>query len=202
MDSKIEQRKSNINETQPEKLNFGPPPGPPKCHKDYDGHSPLEYAGLEAVAHHLAEPKSLRQFKSDSDLAKYFRVTRMTIHRSKKNIDVIKRANWLAMRNKLAGDLIARREYPSIVQKAVEMAQRGNIKAMEFCAARAWPKDQDLTRELSLDELIAESEKEEEEVALPTYRAEQIEDQKLVEREAPEAPEREDRMEESENHSE
>jgi hypothetical protein len=127
----------------------------------------------------------------------------MTIHRAKKNFDVIKRANWLSMRNTLSGDLIARREYPSIMEKAVEMAEQGNIKAMEFCAARAWPKDQDLTRELNIDELIAMSEKEEEELGdLPTWLTKQIEDQRLVQPEAPEAPEKNHLLGESETDSE
>lgn len=47
----------------------------------YDGHEPLEYPGHEAVAQYLAAPESLREFKSFSDLANHFHVSRMTIHR-------------------------------------------------------------------------------------------------------------------------
>src|SRR5579864_446012 len=95
------------------KIRFGPPSGPrrPRDEK-YDGHKPLEYPGHEALAEYLATPKSLREYKSDRDLAEHFQVTRMTVHRAKKDVDVIKRANWLSMRNKLAGHLIVRREYP------------------------------------------------------------------------------------------
>jgi hypothetical protein len=168
-----------------EKPEFGAPNGPrqPRNEK-YDGHEPLEYPGHEAVARHLATPMSEREFKSDSDLADHFHVTRMTIHRTKKDIDVIKRAHWLSRRNRLAGELVARREYPSIIEKAVHMAKEGNIKAMEFCAKRAFPGDQEQADLLSLEEFVALS--EEEPLAFPTWCTRKVEDEELIEFEVPE----------------
>jgi hypothetical protein len=144
-----------LTEAQLEKVGFGAPPRSRKSRSEnYDGHQPLEYSGLEAVAWHLATPKSLREFKSDSDLARHFHVARITIHRTKKDIDVIKRAHWLSMRNKLAGDLILRCEYPSIIEKVVELAKKGNIKAMDFCADPAFPSYQKLSQSLNVEELL------------------------------------------------
>jgi hypothetical protein len=64
---------------------------------------------------------------------------------------------WLSMRNKLAEDLVVRREYPTIMEKAVDMAKKGTIRAMEFCADRAWPEDQELEDEMTLSEMLRES---------------------------------------------
>ena len=163
-------------------IQFGAPSGPRRPRNEkYDGHQPLEYPGFEAVAQHLATPKSLREYISDSDLAKHFHVSRMTIHRAKKDIDVIKRAHWLSMRNKLAGDLVVRREYPSIMEKAAEIAEEGNVKAMEFCAKQAWPGDQELKDSLSLEFLIATSD---DEYIPPSHIMKKIEDRQAAEREA------------------
>lgn len=127
---------------QSEKIRYGAPDGPrPKGSENYDGHTPLEWPGHEAMAQQLAVPKSQRGFKSDKDMAKYFQVDRVTLGRWKKNINVIKRAHWLAMQNKIEGELVARREFVPIAEKAVEMAKEGNIKAMEFCVDLAFPED-------------------------------------------------------------
>jgi hypothetical protein len=56
----------------------------------------------------------------------------MTVHRAKKDIDVIKRAHWLSMHNKLIADLVVHREIVPIVDKATEMAKEGNIAAMKL----------------------------------------------------------------------
>jgi hypothetical protein len=142
----------------------------------------IEFPGLEAVAQYLATSKSLREFKSDSDLAEHFGVSRMTIHRAKKDIDVIKRAYWLSMRNQLDGDLVARREYPAIMEKAVELAlEGGKIKAMEFCVKRAWPEAQKLADSLSLRELITTND---EEIILPSHLKDEVEDEKAAESKA------------------
>jgi hypothetical protein len=110
-------------------------------------------------------------------------MTRITIHRAKKDIDVIKRAHWLSMRNKLAGDLVARREYPLIVEKAAEIAKEGNVKAMEFCAKRAWPGDQELTESLTLKELIVMND---DEIFIESDDLKEIGDGQAAEREAAE----------------
>jgi hypothetical protein len=142
---KVDKKRKGIVDTskaQSEKVRFGAPCGPRITESEnYDGRTPIKWPGHEAVAQYLAAPKSRREFKSDSDLAKHFQVDRMTIHRWKNAPDVIKRAHWLSMQNKMVGDTIARREYVSIIEKAVELAKNGNIPAMKFCAERAFPED-------------------------------------------------------------
>jgi hypothetical protein len=163
--------------SQSEKIRYGAPDGPrPKGSENYDGHTALESPGHEAMAQQLAVPKSQREFKSDKDMAKYFDVARMTLNRWKKNINVIKRAHWLAMQNKIEGELIARREFVPIVEKAVEMAKEGNIKAMEFCVNLAFPEDKQAIKSrissLSLPEVLERAEIEYEkhaEMMTPTW---------------------------------
>jgi hypothetical protein len=158
-------------------IRFGGPNGPrqPRNEK-YDGHQPLEYPGLEAVAQHLATPKSLREFKSDSDLAKHFHVTRMTVLRAKKDIDVIKRAHWLSMRNILIGDVVVRREFPSIAEEVTEMAKERNIAAMKLCIELACREDKQAKKSdissSSLEEVLERAEIEYEkhsEMMTPTF---------------------------------
>jgi len=38
----------------------------------------------------------------------------------------------------MVGDLRARRAWPRIMQKAVEMASKGDLQAIKFCESRAW----------------------------------------------------------------
>ncbi len=121
------------------KIRFGASDGPRRKRKGkYDGSSPLIYLGHETVAQHLALPKSLRKFKSDGDIAKHFSVERMTVYRWKKDPDVIQRAYFLSIHNQMVGDLRARRAWPRIMQKAVEMASKGDLQAIKFCESRAW----------------------------------------------------------------
>jgi transposase len=134
----------NFNEidAQSDKIRYGAPDGPRKNRrKYYDGQEPLEFLGHEAAAWFLAFPKAQRDFMSIAALAKHFNVTRVTVYRWIQDIDVMKRADSLSLQNKIAGNLAARREYVSIIEKAVEMAKEGNIKAMEFCADRAFPEN-------------------------------------------------------------
>jgi hypothetical protein len=151
-------------EVQSEKIRYGAPDGPRhKRRGKYDGRSPLNYPGHEAVAQYLAAPKSLREFRSDMDLAKHFQVTRMTIYRWKNDVDVMQRAYWLSMRNQMAGDLVARREWPQIMEKAVEMAKRGDVHAMKFCESRAWAEDlrveqSQLSASVSIEDLLGTGE--------------------------------------------
>jgi len=59
---------------QPEKIRYGAPDGPrPEGSENYNGHTPIEWAGLEAVAQYLAAPKSLREFKSDNETGEILR---------------------------------------------------------------------------------------------------------------------------------
>jgi hypothetical protein len=169
----------NFNEidAQSDKIRYGAPDGPRKNRrKYYDGQEPLEFLGHEAAAWFLALPKAQRDFKSIAALAKHFNVTRVTVYRWIQDIDVMKRADSLSMQNKIAGNLAARREYVSIIEKAVEMAKEGNIKAMEFCADRAFPEDKQAKKSgissLSLPEVLERAEIEHvkhREIMTPTW---------------------------------
>ena len=159
MSTNNEQQNSNVADAQPKKTRHGAPDGPRKeCRAYYDGSTPLEYPGHETVAQYLASPKSEREFESDIDIAKYFEVDRMTIYRWKKDADVQKRAHWLSAQNKMAGDLVARREFESIVEVAVEMAKHGSVPAMRLCRELAFPEEQSGIRSLSLQEVLEKAE--------------------------------------------
>jgi hypothetical protein len=124
------------------KVRFGAPDGPrrhPREKNDYQ--SPLEYPGHEATAQFLATAKSIREFKSDEDLAKHFHVTRQTIFRWRHDADVIQRALFLSEKNQMAGDLLARQEWPGIMERVVQKAIKGDLQSIKFCESRAWPKE-------------------------------------------------------------
>ena len=129
--------------------------------EELDGSQPLGFPAHEALAQHLSSPKSVRQFKSDSDLAAHFKITRMTVFRWKREPDVIERALWLSMKNKLAGELIVRVEWPEIVERAVAMAKGGNVRAMEFCFKLAWPNNAQIDDSIEIDSLFAAAEMDE-----------------------------------------
>lgn len=141
MPAKNNEHHSSITELQSRKIRYGAPDGPRNNRQDYDGHEPLEYPGHEAVAQYLASPKSIREFKSDNHLAKHFRVSRMTICRWKHDPDVIRRAHYLSEINQMVGDLHARREWPRIMQMAVQKALEGDLPSIRFCESRAYPKE-------------------------------------------------------------
>jgi hypothetical protein len=125
-----------------EKIRHGAPSGPRQKRRDrYDGREPLPYSGHEAVAQFLAAPACLRKFKSLTDLAAHFKVTRMTAYRWKQDIDVMQRASWLFMRNKIAGDLLARQAWLRIMKKVIEMAKKGDFRAIKFIESRAWAEE-------------------------------------------------------------
>jgi hypothetical protein len=125
-----------------EKLRHGAPSGPRQKRRDrYDGREPLPSAGHECVAQFLAAPTSLRKFESLTALATHFKVTRMTVHRWKQDIDVMRRTYWLSMRNKVTGDLLARQAWVRIMKKVIEMAKKGDFRAIEFIERHAWAKD-------------------------------------------------------------
>lgn len=132
----------NSTDLQSQKIRYGAPDGPRKKRwENYDGHQPLEYPGHEAVAQYLASPRMLREFKSDRHLAKHFRVSRMTICRWKHDPDVIQRAHFLSEINQKVGDLLARQEWPRIMQMAVKNALEGDLQSIRFCESRAFPKE-------------------------------------------------------------
>ena len=124
------------------KIQHATPSGPrQKRRYSYDGSEPLAYAGHEAIAQFLAAPTSLRKFKSLTVLAAHFKVTRMTVHRWRQDIDVMQRVYWLSMRNKIAGDLLARQGWLGIMKKVIEMAMEGDFRAIKFLESRAWAEE-------------------------------------------------------------
>ncbi|ERR1700722_709430 len=152
-------------DSQSNKISYGAPSGPrKKLQANYDGREPLEFPGHEAAALFLAFPEALREFKSIAALARHFNITRVTVYRWLRDFDVMKRADYLSLQNKIAGNLIARREYVPIMERAAEMAKGGNIKAMEFCADRGFPEDKQSKKSgissPSLEEVLERSERE------------------------------------------
>jgi len=122
--------------------------------KESDRTLPLDHPGQEAVAQFLAAPEGLREFASVTALASDFKISRATVYRWEKDPHVLRRVEHLSMQNKLAGDLLARREWLLIMQKAVEKAKSGDVQAMKFCAACAWPESSGVGQGLSLSEAI------------------------------------------------
>jgi hypothetical protein len=130
------------NSPRPQETHSATPDGPPKKRRNkYDGSRPLDFPGDEAVAQFFAAPKQCRQFKSVSALAEHFDVTRPTIYRWAHDRDLLKRTEWLAMRNRGFGDFIACREWPGIVKAQVAAALAGDTRAAFFSQNRVWPDD-------------------------------------------------------------
>jgi hypothetical protein len=122
-----------------------------------DGCAQLAHAGREAVAQFMASPTFLRKFKSLTALAAHFKVTRMTAYRWKQDNDVTQRAYWLSMRNKIAGDFLARQGWLRIMKKVIEMAQKGDFRAIEFIERHAWAKDLEIKQtQLSASVCVAD----------------------------------------------
>jgi hypothetical protein len=126
---------------------------PSKSTKYNKGHNTLDNPAHEALAHFLITPRTEREFKSLTALAEHFKISRMSVHRWKKNGDVLRRAEWLSRENKLVGDFIARREWQRIVAVQVNLAKRGNTAAARFCKRRAWPDDRQSDAGLSTIDL-------------------------------------------------
>lgn len=112
-----------------------------KRKRKFDKSTPLDSPEAEAIAQYLATPKSIRDFKSLTDLARNFNVSRMTVYRRTKELSVLQRAEWLLQHHMLAGDLIARLHWERIVAGQVRAAAAGDTKAAQFCKERAWPED-------------------------------------------------------------
>jgi hypothetical protein len=114
-------------DAKPDKIRSGAPDGPGRKHDaSHNCREPLELAAHEAVAHFLAAPKSQREFKSFIALAQHFNVTRMTAYRWTQDTDVLWRADWLSLQDKVAGDLNARREWSAIMEKSVRVQGSGS----------------------------------------------------------------------------
>ena len=137
--SNIQAPDGEVTDVRVEKIRNGAPDGTRKnrC-KKHDGSEALEHPGREALAQFLAGPRSVREFRSYRALANYFHVSRMTIYRWKLEVEVMQRANFLSMRNEIAGDLEARRAWPEIMQKQIASAKGGDLDAARFCESRAW----------------------------------------------------------------
>ncbi len=122
-------------DAQSGRTRFGAPDGPrQKRSKMQDRSEPLEFPGHERVAEFMATPKSLREFESVTALAKHFNITTKTIYCWMKDDDVLRRAEWLSMRNKRHGDLSIRCRYEEIIEKLIEMALTGNVAAVTSLA--------------------------------------------------------------------
>jgi len=114
-----------------------------------DKTKPLDSPEDEAIAQYLTTPKSIREFKSLTELAKHFNISRMTVYRRTKDLIVLQRAEWLLTHHKLAGDLIPRLHWARIMAGQVKAAAAGDTKAAKFCKERAWPENQRLIDLLS-----------------------------------------------------
>ena len=149
-------------DTQSGMARVGAPDGPRQNRGTADRREPLEFLGHETVAQFMATPKSLREFESVTALAKHFNVTTKTIYCWMKDDDVMRRAEWLSMRNKRHGDLSIRCRYEEIIEKLIEMASTGNVAAIKLCLDIAFPVDQQAKKSglsrLSLEEGLEKAE--------------------------------------------
>ncbi len=141
-----------------------PPAGPRQNRGTADRREPLEFLGHETVAQFLATPDSLCEFESVTALAKHFNVTTKTIYCWMKDDDVMRRADWLSMRNKIGADVAIRRAWKGIIEKLIEMASTGNVAAIKLCHDIAFPEDQQAKKSKlspeSLEEVLERAEKE------------------------------------------
>ena len=129
----------------------------PSRETEYDGTEPLDDPADEAIAQFLAAPEEFRQFKSVSALAKHFNLSRMTVYRRKENVDVVERIKWLLEKSMLFGDLIACREWASIVKAQVKAALGGDTRAALFCQNRAWRQSLIVLEVRHIEPAIAEA---------------------------------------------
>ena len=106
----------------------------------HDPTKPLNSPEDEAIAQYLSTPKSIREFKSFSELARHFNISRMTAYRRSKDRSILLRVQWLLLSHQLAGDQIARLNWGRIVAGQVKAAVAGDTKAAIFCQERAWPE--------------------------------------------------------------
>jgi hypothetical protein len=110
-----------------------------KRKRKFDKSKPLDSPEDEAIAQYRATPKSVRDFKSLTDLARHFNISRMTVYRRSKELSVLQRAEWLLQHHMLAGDLIPRLHWERIMAGQVRAAAAGDTRAAQLCKERAWP---------------------------------------------------------------
>lgn len=102
---------------------------------------PLDRPEDEAIAQYMSAPKSFRDFKSLTELALQFKISRMTVYRRSKDSDVLDRISWLSRNHRLAGNLLVQANWDRIVEGQVKAAVAGNTKAAQFCIHVAWAED-------------------------------------------------------------
>lgn len=116
------------------------PDSPRKYKRKFNKTKPLDSPADEAIAEYLSTPKSIRQFRSFTELAEHFTISRMTVYRRSKDPRILQRVEWLLTQHKLSGDLVARLHWDRIVAGQVKAAIRGDTKAAQFCKEAAWPE--------------------------------------------------------------
>lgn len=120
----------------------GRPRGSEVKPKPYDGSTALPHAGHEEVARFMATPYARREHRSLAAFAtKKLNISVSTIYVWVSRADVLKRASWLTEHCRALGDLVARREWPAIVEAQVDAALKGDTSAAKFCERRAWHED-------------------------------------------------------------
>ena len=122
--------------------------------EDYDGSEPLDDPAYEAIARFFAAPRQFRQFPSVSALAEHFGASRMSVYRWAEDVDVVQRIKWLLRKSMRSGDLIACREWPSIVEAQITAALGGDTRAAAFCLNRAWRQETSILGEVTTEPAI------------------------------------------------
>jgi len=126
----------------------------PKATKNsHDGSEPLAHLGHEATAQYISNPKSEREVKNVTELAKSLGVTRKTIYVWQKDPGVLRRAQCLTAHRKSLGEVTARREWDRVIQAQVEKAVAGDTSAAKFVGECAWPKEKRLGTDAGLSSM-------------------------------------------------
>jgi hypothetical protein len=164
-------KESSISHSANEEKTTPHPPDRPRKRTYPDREKPFDSPEDEAIAQYLAMPKSIREFKSVAALAKHFSISRQTVYRRRKDLDVLQRVEWLVMNYRLAGDLIARRNWPQIVASQVKAALAGDTRAAQFCKVVAWPETSGVSASLSIGDASAATQDTE---VIPSHRLAQF----------------------------
>jgi hypothetical protein len=121
---------------------------------------PLASEAREALAQFLSTPAPMRNLKSITALAEYYKVSRMTLHRWQRDPAVLQRAETLSKRNWLPGVLLARSNYESTVRAQIKKAIRGDTKAARYVHEIAWteaPPEKATRKEVTIEVVYADS---------------------------------------------
>lgn len=105
----------------------------PHMNVRHDIAKPFTFPLDEAIAQHLSLPRAVREFQSFNDLAKHFRVSRMTVYRRSRNPVMHGRVVLLLEGKRAAGTILIRQNWIPIIRGAVRAAIRGDAKALQFC---------------------------------------------------------------------